>query len=124
MQVVRSSGNLGWENRWNELQAQGMRMEKTKIHPDLEKISFTKNDGNLYRMTYYAAIARKRIGGEGVPVASCDSEAHEFSRCTAGEFWQPDVYADFRFNAKHAQDWPAIHEEIVRVLSLLKKAQP
>lgn len=113
-----------WEDRWAEIQAQNMRMEKTKIRADLERISFVKSDGTFYRMTYYQATARTRIRGEGWPVAACDSDAHESSRCTAGEFWQPDVYADFRFNSKHAQDWPAIHQEIVRVLNLLQRVQP
>jgi hypothetical protein len=115
------------ENRWAELQqTKGLKMERLSLSPVLDVVRFRYPDGKPYDYTYYVATTRQRIRGSGPPVLSClvkvPPQPDDF--CTSGEFWQPDVYADFRFSAKHAQDWPAIHEEIVRVLSLARGMQP
>jgi hypothetical protein len=113
-----------WQQRFEELQSQGLSMKRTQATPELDIVRFYEANGKLHRYTYYVAKTQKRIRGEGPPVLSCyvtdPPRSDDF--CTSGEFWQPDVHADFRFSARHANDWPAIHEEIIRVLNLLKKA--
>ena len=101
-------------------------MELTKLKPGLDLVRFHQPDGKPYPYAHYVATDRQRIRGDGPPVLSCQISTPPYPDdvCTTGEFWQPDVYADFRFNNKHAPDWPAIHEEIVRVLNLSRKAQP
>ena len=115
-----------WQTVIEHRQSEGLRMERIAVGPALEMIRFFHPDGKPYSYVYYVATRRGSIRGEGPAVLSCliSTPPHPQDRCTSGEFWQPDVYADFRFRAKHAEDWPAIHEEIVRVLSLAKKVQP
>ena len=115
-----------WQKREGELKAQGMRVERQTIKPGLDVVRFKKPDGQPYPYVYYLATARKRIRGDGPPVLSCDmsTQPNTEDSCSSGEFWQPDVYARFRLNARHAPDWPSIHEEIVRVMNLAKKVQP
>lgn len=117
----------GWQARFEELQKKGLRMEREQLRLDLERVRFFDVQGQQYRHEYYLATQQKKIRGNGAPGVACDlpdERPNALPRCTGGEFWQEDVYGDYRFHAKHAADWPAIHQEIIRVLSLAKKAQP
>jgi hypothetical protein len=118
----------GWQTRFDELQKQGLRMERQQIRPELERIRFFDAQGNQYRHEYFLATQQRKIRGSGPPGIACDRypdpRPNALPRCTGGMFWQEDVYADFRFLARHATDWPAIHQEMVRVLNLAKKVQP
>jgi hypothetical protein len=111
---------------WRELQSRGMTIKRNPVAPNLERVEFTKADGTRDRTVYYVATEQKRLRGNGPPILSCDVSMppHPHDRCFGGGYWQNDVLADFRFRATHAADWPAIHQEIVRVLNLAKKAQP
>lgn len=125
--VVRPWDGESWELRLEELQRQGLRIQREKLRPDLERIRFFDTKGQQYRHEYYLAAQQRKIRGNGIPGIACDlpdSRPKALPRCNGGFFWQEDVYADFRFHAQHAADWPAIHQEIVRVLNLAKKAQP
>jgi hypothetical protein len=124
--VEKPWDNSSWDRHFGELQAQGLRMERTTLNAGLDLVRFRKLDGKPYNYSYYIATGQQRIRGSGPPVLSCQESTPPYPRdvCTSGEFWQPDVYADFRFNIKHAPEWPAIHEEIVRVLNLSRKVQP
>ncbi len=113
-----------WVKEFNRIQAEGLRMQRKTVTPQLDVISFSYSDGKAYDTTYYVATQEKSIRGGEHPVASCRTDIlNPNARCSANEFWQPDVFADFRFRAKHAPDWPAIHQEIIRVLNLAKKVQ-
>lgn len=116
------------ESYFLELQKNGYRIERQVLRPDLELVRFYDTSGKPYSHVFYVATQRTRIRGSGPPVLGCDPlpspNLNGHATCTAGEYWQHDVYADFRFSAKHAQDWPAIHKEIVRVLNLAKKVNP
>ena len=117
----------GWEGRFDELQKQGWHIERQRIQPDLERVRFFDVQGKQYRHEYFLATQQRKIRGNGAPGVACDQpdpRPNALPRCTGGMFWQEDVYADFRFHAKHAGDWPAIHQEIVRVINLARKAQP
>ncbi len=117
----------GWEGRFKALQQQGLRIERKQLRPELERIRFFDSQGLQYRHEYYLATQQRKIRGDGAPGVACDhpdDRPNALPRCTGGDFWQEDVYADFRFHAKHATNWPAIHQEIVRILSLAKKVQP
>jgi hypothetical protein len=114
-----------WAKEFNRIQAEGLRMQRKTVTAQLDVISFFYADGKAYDTTYYVATQQKSIRGSEPPVASCRTDIlNPNARCSSNEFWQPDVFADFRFRAKHAPDWPAIHQEIVRVLNLAKKVQP
>jgi hypothetical protein len=114
-----------WAKEFARIEAEGLRMQRKAISPQLEVVSFIRADGRPYDTTYYVASLQKSIRGNEAPVASCRTDLlNPNARCTSGEFWQSDVYADFRFRAKHAPDWPAIHQEIIRILNLAKKVQP
>lgn len=112
-----------WEGRFEELRSQGLRMERTTWSPSLEIVRFYHPDGKQYRRAYYIATQQRRLRGDGPPIASCDSGTHPKDGCTGGTFMSDDIFADFRFNARHAQDWPEIYQEITRVLQQLRKAQ-
>lgn len=125
-EVEKPWDSSSWRVHLGKLQVQGLRVEHTTLKPGLDLVRFRQPDDKPYGYAYYVATERQRIRGDGPPVLSCQVSTPPYPGdvCTSGEFWQPDVYADFRFNIKHAPDWPAIHEEIVRVLSLSRKAQP
>ena len=112
-----------WEGRFEKLREQGLRMERTTWSPSLEIVRFYHPDGKQYRRAYYIATQQRRLRGDGPPIASCDSGTHPDYGCTGGTFMSDDIFADFRFNARHAQDWPEIYQEITRVLQQLRKAQ-
>ncbi len=118
----------GWEGRFAELQQQGLRIERQQLRPELERIRFFDSQGLKYRHEYFLATLQRRVRGNGPPGIACDSQTDTNPKarpgCSGGMYWQEDVYADFRFHAQHAADWPAIHQEVVRVLSLAKKVNP
>ncbi|WP_048441578.1 hypothetical protein [Caenimonas sp. SL110] len=117
----------GWDGRFEELRKQGLRIEREMLRPELERVRFFDAQGKQYRHEYFLATTQRKTLGDGVPGVACDlpdPRPKALPRCTGGVFWQEDVYADFRFHAKHAVDWPAINQEIVRVLNLAKKVQP
>jgi hypothetical protein len=122
-QVERPWERRSLEDRWSELRQQGKQLERSQVRPGLDAMRVYEPDGKPYRHFYFIATDLKRIRGAGSPVAACDTDEHASATCTSGEFWQPDVYADFRFSAKHANDWPEIHQEIVRVLNLAKRVE-
>lgn len=115
----------GWEGRFEELQSQGLRIEREQLSPELERVRFFDAQGKQYRHEMFLASQQSKVRGNGLPGVACDlypepnPDLHR--TCTGAFFWQEDVYADFRFHAQHAKDWPAIHQEIVRVLNFLKK---
>lgn len=121
-----------WEggNEKNSLEERmrrdGFRMEQISISNDLYRRRFFDQKNRPYRLEYYYFKGGKWPLGKGVPNTGCEfpSQDDSLSRCTGGFFWQEDIYVDFRFPAKYAGDWPAIYQEIIRVLSLLRKVSP
>lgn len=115
-----------WAKRISRMESEGYQTERTKLNPSLELVRFRFPDGKTYSTNFYVATEERRVRGGEPPVLACDvsTPPHPQDSCTAGEYWQADVYADFRFRAKHASDWPEIHQEIIRVLNLANKVQP
>jgi hypothetical protein len=117
----------GGEGRFEELQKAGFRMERQQLHPNLERVRFFDAQGVQYRMEYFLATQQKRPLDGNAPGIACELYSEQMpgnshAGCTGGFFWQDDIYADFRLHAQHANDWPQIYQEIIRVLQLLKKA--
>lgn len=121
--AVEAWKGKGWEVRFEELQNKGYKIERAQVRPDLEIVRFTDPQGKPHDRIYYLASQQKKLRGEGRPGVSCDQSDRDRLTCTGGVFWQEDVYADFRFHGKHGHDWPAINEEITRILNLVQKAQ-
>ncbi|MBT0571385.1 hypothetical protein KIK84_13705 [Curvibacter sp. CHRR-16] len=126
-QAVTPWINKGWEGRFEELQKKGYRIERQHLRPDLERVRFFDTQGKSYRSEFFIATNEKKPLGMHVPGIGCDAPTGNpvidvDAGCTGGFFWQPEIYVDFRLHAKHASDWPEIYQEIIRVLSLLKKA--
>jgi hypothetical protein len=114
------------EGRFEELQKEGFRMERQQLRPELERVRFFDAQGKPYRNEFFIATKEKSPLGTRVPGIGCESpNANEIldamRGCTGGFYWQPDIYVDFRLHAKHANDWPEIYKEIIRILQLLKK---
>ena len=126
--VAKPWDGKGWEGRFEELQKQGLSIERQQLRPDLERVRLFDAQGKQYRHEYFLATQQRKIRGDGIPGIACDlypdPKPNALPRCNGGMFWQEDVYADFRLHAKHATDWPVIHQEIVRVLNLAKNVQP
>jgi hypothetical protein len=101
-------------------------MEREVLNRGLERVRFIQTDGTPHDQIYYLATGRQQIRGSGVPVLACGVSAkqHLDDTCSGGDYWQPDVFARYRLRARHAPDWPSIHQEIVRVLNLAHKVQP
>lgn len=110
----------GWEAQFQKLQKDGFKISRQQVRSDLEVVTFVKPDGKPYNTTFYIATKQKNIRGADLPGISCLSVTET---CSTGDFWQEDVYTRLRFHIKHAQDWPAIHQEVIRVLNLAKKVQ-
>lgn len=108
----------GWEAQFEKLQRDGFKISRQQVRPDLEVVTFVKADGKPYNTTFYIATRQKNMRGADLPGISCLSVTET---CSTSDFWQDDVYARLRFHIKHAQDWPAIHQEVIRVLNLAKK---
>ena len=117
---------LPWTKKVERMGTDGFSMERVQLSPILDKVHFRQADGKLYDAEFFIAIQEKRMRGAEPPVLACTISIPRRTddSCKSGEYWQPDVYADFRISAKHANDWPAIHQEIIRVLNLAKKVQP
>jgi len=102
-------------------------MDYQQIRPDLERIRFFDDKGNAFRHEFFLAAQVVEPLGISKPGISCEYAAYtdfDFKTdCTGGFFWQEDIYVDFRLPAKYASDWPAIYQEIIRVLSLLRKCR-
>lgn len=108
----------GWEAQFEKLQKDGLMITRQQVRADLEVVSFVSADGKPHDAAFYIATKQKNIRGADLPGISCSSSS---KTCGTGDFWQEDVYARLRFHIKHAQDWPAIHQEVIRVLNLAKK---
>jgi len=115
----------GLTERLDQLRRQGHQLQREQLRPELEVWRVRRSDGAPY-MDFYVATQQKRIRGEAPPTLGCSADRGPSDRntCAAGEYWRPDIYADFRLSAAHAEDWPEIHSEIVRVLNQLTKVQP
>lgn len=103
-------------------------MDYQQIRPGLERIRFFDDKGNAFRREFYLATQLLKLLGISKPGIDCDYyrnfDLGSNAACTGGFFWQEDIYVDFRLPAKYASDWPAIYQEIIRVLSLLRKVSP
>jgi hypothetical protein len=113
-----------WESRrkssLDEARDAGVPIEQTALRPGLERYTVhRKASGAGDDFSVYVATVRNRILGDGHPTLFCRSDT-----CTSGDFPQADIYADYRFSEAHANDWPEIHAEIVRILGLLQPLQP
>jgi hypothetical protein len=115
------SATNSWRQHFEEETAKGNVIESVTLSAGLEmhRIKWGPNGESVDRV--YVALNQRTATGEPA-VIFCREVDRPLVRCTGGELWQPDVYADFRFSAAHAADWPEIHQEITRVLNLLKKA--
>ncbi len=119
--VAKPWEGRGWEAQFEKLVKDGLKISRQQVRSDLEVVSFATADGKPYDAEFYIATKQKNIRGADLPGISCSSAS---KTCTTGDFWQDDVYARLRFHIKHAQDWPAIHQEVICVLNLAKKVQP
>ena len=112
---------------WRDAQAQGYRIERSRPTPELEVVQLLDAQGNPHphKHMYFIATQQKTMMGNRSPAISCDAYTQRpHVTCTGGDFWKPNVFVDYRFSAAHANDWPAIHQEIIRVLSLIQETQP
>lgn len=113
------------EVRWRELQARGYRLERSKPNVELEVVRLFDAQGKPHNRTYFIATQQISHLSDRKPTISCETDTQpKEASCSGGDFWESDIYADYRFSAKHANDWPAINQEITRIRSLLKKVQP
>lgn len=98
----------------------GQVITKTVLRPGLVLWRVKEDDG--YVATWFTADELRDSNGEP-PILFCRREDEPKSGvCTTGFIWVPGIAADLRFRAKHAQDWPEVYQEVIRVLNLLKKA--
>jgi hypothetical protein len=109
-----------WEFRrkssLEEARDAGDPVEQTTLRPGLERyVVHRRTSTGTNDFSVYVATARNRLMGDGHPTLFCRGDT-----CTSGDFPQPDIYADYRFNEANAKDWPEIHAEIGRVLGLLQ----
>jgi hypothetical protein len=103
---------------------QGMLVEKFMSPADDQEIWRVYDDpSRKFVSRYYVAKDLEYSPpGAGHPVLGCSdrTEYQEHSNCTAGFRWRDGISADIRVHQRHAYDWPAIYQEIIRVLSLLQ----
>lgn len=103
--------------------ANGLVLGYRSPRPGLEVWHVQDADSPQEKPLWCVALDRKE--GNGLPpVLSCRTAYEKDNTCTTGFLWRPGVSVNVRFNATHGPDWPEIFDEIVRVLALIKKAQP
>lgn len=102
----------------------GLLLEKFMSPADDQEIWRVYDDpSRKFVSRYYVAKNLEYAPpGSGYPVLSCRdrTEYQESSTCTAGFMWREGISVDIRVHQRHAYDWPAIYQEIVRVLGLLE----
>lgn len=99
---------------------EGRLVSKTSPRPGLEV--WRVRDEVEGTAIWHVATNLKDANDEP-PVLFCRGGRNPQSdKCTGAFIWMPGISVDFRFHNKHGPDWPEIHQEIVRVLQLLKKA--
>jgi hypothetical protein len=98
---------------------------RTTLRPGLDQVlmkhELGPDDHYLDNVTYYVATDLR--GPDGLPpVATCN---HDDARNSGGTgfLWRDGIWAGSRMNQKLCADWPEIHEETMRVLSLLKEIE-
>jgi hypothetical protein len=99
--------------------------QRRTLRPGLDQVQMKHERGPnghyLDNVTYYVATDLK--GPDGLPpVATCN---HDDARNSGGTgfLWRDGVWAGSRMNQRLCADWPEIHQETMRVLSLLKESQ-
>lgn len=100
-------------------------LHRRTVRPGLVQLTMRDGAGpNGYRMSYqdyYLATAIKDSEGNP-PVARCAGEGGDATG-GAGFEWQPGIWAGVRMSSDKCKDWPEVYSEIVRVLSLLRRAK-
>lgn len=98
------------------LQAANRVSERSRLHDGLERWRIRVADGVVH--TWYVATALKEPEGDP-PVLSCSGESAAAS-CGSGFRWHSGITVGMNFKGIHAADWPAIYQETIKVLTLLK----
>ncbi len=108
------------------MEAQGRVVSKETIKPGLQAWIVNDEHDPIARIRYVATdFVQKAPNGAYLSCQGTNPETHpETATCTTGDVLIPGISWDTRFSGKHAQDWPQIYSEIIRVLSLLKETQP
>lgn len=111
------------ERLTEDFNRRGYLQERRRIRGGLEEVRFFKPDDPMKGEIFYLAIDAQKPMGTGAPLLSCPLYApnRRTAVCTGGEFWFPDVYADYRVALHHATDWPEIYEEISGIQKLVRK---
>lgn len=103
---------------------QGMLVERFMSPADDQEIWRVYDDpSRKFVSRYYVAKdLNYALPDAGHPTLGCGdrTEYQEHSNCTAAFIWRDGISADIRVHQRHAYDWPAIYQEIIRVLSLLQ----
>lgn len=105
--------------RLQQAEKEGRLISKTTPRPGLE-VWRINEPGISIKYVWYVAANFVKIDPSGA-VMTCRNDGMPDSVCTNGFIWRPGIAADMRFHGKHAQDWPEIYQEAVRVLQLIKK---
>ena len=104
--------------RLKQAEAQGRLISKELPRDGLEVWHTRETDGLGPGLWY---IATKHVGTDpNGAVLSCRDGDPKFARCVTAFEWRPGIAADMRFRAKHADEWPEIYQEAVRVLRQLR----
>lgn len=104
----------------DEAREAGAPIEFSSPRPGLDRYEVRRTTSyGTDTFTVYVATNRISLSKERSPTLFC-RERH----CTSGDRLGPDLFADYRVDESHANDWPEIHAEIVRILQLLKPIGP
>lgn len=101
----------------------GWIKKQISLRPGLEVIEMGEIIGpaghRIDHVTYYIATQIEGLDGQP-PVAQCN---HNDPRNSGGSgfLWKDGVYVGIGMNQRHCADWPEIYQEVIRVLSLLRK---
>jgi hypothetical protein len=102
----------------------GWIAQREEVRPGLERITMKHVVGPsgyyLDDVTYY--IATREIGLDGLPPVAACSHDDPRNRGGTGVMWQDGIWVGAAWNQQHCADWPEIHQEIVRIISLLRSA--
>lgn len=128
VEIFLRSTNIPPEPRGYKLialaQASDWIESRQTLRPGLDviKMKHVKGPRDYFidHVTYYVATDLKGVDGLP-PVATC-SHGDQRNGGGSGFMWRPGIWAGIRTNQKHCADWPEIHQEVTRVLQLLREA--
>jgi hypothetical protein len=103
--------------RLEELRKSGRVLSQRRVSDELE---IWETREKSIPATWFVALRIHDVSGAPYTV-SCHHYVRGGGRCLGAFYWQPEVNSTFRFDLRHGPDWPAIAEEIKKIMQSVRR---